>query len=146
MDRQEFFDRELAEYAQRWSDGDFPALAEAVEFCHLNAAPIPEWMAKALIVELHAAFHGIGPRARGMGRGPKDRMIRQEVQRQRAAWAGFFLDSRGDGGEPRTRREAFEAASVELRGSRAQGTAEEIEKAYNAERRRERLRETGENT
>jgi hypothetical protein len=146
MDRQEFFDRELAEYAQRWSDGDFPALAEAVEFCHLSAAPVPEWMAKALIAELHAAFHGIGPRSRGMGRGPKDRMIRQEIQRQRAAWAEFYLNGRGDGGEVMTRRQAFEAASLELRGSRAQGTAEEIEKAYNAVRRRDRLRQTVETT
>lgn len=145
MNRQAFIDMKLGEYERRFTERDFLALSEAVEFCHLNSVPMPGWASDAVLEELHAALHSIGPRERGLGRGHADRAKRQAIQKQRAGWAAFFL-SGGLEGSRKNRKEAFERAALELRGTPAQGEPEQIERAYNAERRAERLRENAEKT
>lgn len=147
--------RDLAEYEERWRAGDFPALVEAIQFCHTAEAVVPLWLAQAISVELHAAFHDFRPRERGMKRSHKARLERARIQSERALWAEVFLAERGPrgsgrliDGKPMTRAQAFEMASVQLQSTAARGSATEIEKAYNAERARQRrrLRETQETT
>jgi hypothetical protein len=133
----------LEEYRQRWIEDDYHALSEAVLLCHWNAVAMPEWMAEALLEELEASFSEIGPRARGLGRGRRDRLRRREIQQQRAAAAALHLSKMFG---PMTRREAFEAASEDLKRTPAQGTPEQIEKAHDAEVRVSRLRRKAENT
>lgn len=147
MTPDEYHARELGEFEQRWGAGDFEALAEGVKFCHVTGAPVPEWLAAAVITELHAAFHGFGPRERGMTQTAKAKARSRQVRKRRAVWAEHFLADRPGrliDGKPMTRAQAFELAQEELKGTFARGTAEEIEKAYNVERRaeRERLRKT----
>jgi hypothetical protein len=150
--KDEYDANELSEFEKRWADREFPALAEAIEYCHTTSAAVPAWLAEAIIQELHAAFHGLGTRERGMTRSHKAKLERAQIQWKRAEWARIFLLERGPSHSgslidrrPMTREQAFEAASVQLRGSNAQGEAKEIEKAYDAQRRKEkRLRKSGE--
>ena len=144
MSRQAFICMELGEYERRFGERDFFALSEAVAFCHLNAIPTPEWVTNAVLDELHASFHGIGPRQRGLGRGHADRARWAAIQKQRAGWAEFYRSGGVDAtGQRLTREQAFKLASQELIGTPAFGDPEQIRKAYDAQRKKARREKQG---
>jgi hypothetical protein len=137
MTAEEFFEQELSALERQWRAGYFPALREAVVFCHTAGAQVPQWLAEALVVELDAAFAGVKTTGRGRTGGHMARARAHQNDRARWEWACFFLSQREPGrggrvidGKLMTRDHAFELASEQLRGTPAQGSKDAVKASY----------------
>ena len=135
MTREEFFEAEFAERRIEYERGYYPAAIEAFRLCAMNNLPLPAWLADvvhgALVFTLKEG--GKGPNRRKGGF--LAQALRLEIHQRRWNTARMWLRHRellpfGDDSFPATREGAFECASRVLKGTPAQGSAQQVERSY----------------
>ena len=66
MKAEELYARELEKYHAMWDAGMWPALAEAVHYCHTVQIPLPEWLGLA-VLNIIQDHYEIAPSVEGKG-------------------------------------------------------------------------------
>jgi hypothetical protein len=124
-----FFAQMLAEYRQKFEDGDYRQAILAMSLCAWNKIPVPDWLHQETHRALLFTFKNGGAAGRGKSGGYAKRLVRETNHRMRHQIADHELDRRRVVGG--TRADAFERASERLRGTPARGSSTEIERSYN---------------
>lgn len=136
------FANELAKLEARWNaTQDLRAVAEALDWCTLNALPLPGWTHSPIRKSLATMFARSGPEGRIGQRGYRaiaKRLDKHEERHRVATWTlrlrahGPLPLWRDDEGRPLplTREGAFTLAAQMLRGTPSQGSPDAIEASF----------------
>lgn len=132
----EFVEPSIAELARKEVEdcrrffelGDTSRIHHALRWCIVGALPIPDWLAPDVEAATEFYFRKGGANGKGKGGGNAVRYQRQRKDRYRHQVALHELARRDTVGG--NRDDAFERASVRLRGTFAQGSADAIEKSH----------------
>jgi|GEM_PF-1822882 len=129
MELDEFVDKQVADCRRFYELGDYRQLITAFRWCTMYDRPLPAWVADEALNALKFIYETGGAPGKGKTGGPKTKLIRSKVHRERHRVAAWQLARRDiDGGN---REAAFERASAHLRGTFAQGSARAVEDSYN---------------
>jgi hypothetical protein len=124
-------DAEAEQLRKDYEAGDFIALHEAFMRFGAHGLPLPGWVFIEVSKALEQAWVRRGG-SKGQGRtgGYKARTDSALLHLVRHAVAEEHLIARGTEGGPKNRDEAFQRASVELRGKFGRGKARQISDSY----------------